>query len=224
MREKTEATSNLLEIPLFPLPNVVLFPGTLLPLRVFEPRYLKMVKKAMKSDRRIGIVLLKHGREVPSSSGKDCFSTGSVGRIAEYHKQEDGTVEILLSGENRFRIVKMVREEPYRVARVKVLRERLPNMKVTERLTEKLLIGFKEILPVEEREDLDLLDHLDFPTLVNSVCASVSIDEYTKQELLEISNLKSRAEAAVEVLEKLREDHHLVSQFQHLRPTDPLHN
>lgn len=178
----------------------------------------------MKSDRRVGIVLLRHGREIPSSGGRDCFPTGSVGRITEYRRMDDGTIEILVTGESRFRIVKVVREEPYRIARVRVLRDRIPNLRLSQRLAQELLLGFKELVPTEETSDLDLMQQLDFPTLVNSVCASVSIDEYSKQELLEIGSLRSRAEAAVEVLGKLREDRDLVSQFEHLRPPDPLHN
>ena len=103
-------------IALFPLPGV--FPGTLLPLHIFEPRYRAMVADALASDRTIGMAMLKPGREA-ASDVHGVHSVGGAGEIVESEKLPDGRYNILLEGRFRYRIL---REEtspaPYRTARV----------------------------------------------------------------------------------------------------------
>mgnify|MGYP003414648485 CR=1 FL=1 len=70
-------------VPLFPLPNVVLFPGAPLPLHVFEPRYRKMVEDALGSHRSIGIVLLKPGYEQDYQGRPPIYPLGCSGAIVE---------------------------------------------------------------------------------------------------------------------------------------------
>ena len=105
-------------IPLFPLPGVVLLPGTLLPLHIFEPRYRAMVTDALAGSRMIGMAMLKAGWEV-AETNPAIHAIGGAGEIVESEELEDGRYNILLQGQFRYRIV---REEaaatPYRTASV----------------------------------------------------------------------------------------------------------
>ena len=105
-------------IPLFPLPGVVLLPGTLLPLHIFEPRYRAMVSDALAGSRTIGMAMLKAGWET-AEDNPAIHAIGGAGEIVESEELEDGRYNILLQGQFRYRIV---REEaaatPYRTASV----------------------------------------------------------------------------------------------------------
>src|SRR5437867_2777472 len=85
-------------IPLFPLPNVVLFPQVLLPLHIFEPRYREMVKDVAESDDElIGMILLR-GHEDLADPGHDVFTIGCAGRMIRKVDLPDGRSNILLQG------------------------------------------------------------------------------------------------------------------------------
>jgi Lon protease-like protein len=108
------------KISIFPLPGVVLLPGTLLPLHVFEPRYRAMVADALEGDRRIGMAMLKPGREV-SDEPPPVLPIGGAGRIVESEELPDGRYNIVIEGEFRYRIVDETPPAPYRVAKVDLL-------------------------------------------------------------------------------------------------------
>ena len=91
-----------IKIPLFPL-NAVLFPGGVLPLRIFEPRYLDMVSDCMKCEGRIGVVLIEEGKEAGAAAKVHEFGTTSF--ISYWHKRNDGMLGITLTGEYRFRVL-----------------------------------------------------------------------------------------------------------------------
>src|SRR5258706_13100466 len=92
-------------LPLFPLPNVVLFPNVFLPLHVFEPRYRAMVADALASDRMIGMVLLRPGWEAAYEERPPVFSIGCSGVITHVERLPDSRFNIVLRGLERFRIL-----------------------------------------------------------------------------------------------------------------------
>lgn len=91
-----------IKIPLFPL-NAVLFPGGALPLRIFEPRYLDMISQCMKSEGKIGVVLIEKGNEAGMAA--KAHDIGTVSYISYFHKRTDGMLGITLTGEQRFRVL-----------------------------------------------------------------------------------------------------------------------
>lgn len=91
-----------IKIPLFPL-NAVLFPGGVLPLKIFEPRYLDMVSNCMKSESGIGVVLIESGNEAGEAA--KAHEYGTLSNISYWHKRTDGMLGITLAGEQRFRIL-----------------------------------------------------------------------------------------------------------------------
>jgi Lon protease-like protein len=100
--------------PIFPLPNVVLFPGTYLPLHIFEPRYRAMTDAALSGDEVIGMVLIRPDED-PMQARAPLFGVGCAGRIVESRRLDDGRFHLLLHGARRFRIARELElSTPYR--------------------------------------------------------------------------------------------------------------
>ena len=95
-------------IPIFPLSNFIMFPGTTVPLNIFEPRYLQMINDTMKTHRIIGMIQ-------PKKTGKlkkpDLFKIGCIGKITSFNETEDGRILIILNGICRFKIISELENE-----------------------------------------------------------------------------------------------------------------
>ena len=109
------------EIPLFPLGDVVLFPGMALPLHVFEERYKQMVGRCLETDEGFGVLLIREGREVGAPSLP--YDVGTVARIASVERLPDSRMNLVTVGTRRFRCVEHVQVEPYRIARIEWLED-----------------------------------------------------------------------------------------------------
>ncbi|MEC9293402.1 MAG: LON peptidase substrate-binding domain-containing protein [Chloroflexota bacterium] len=107
-------------IPIFPL-NTVLFPGALMPLRIFEPRYRQMLERCLAGNRRFGVVLIKSGQEVGDSATP--YELGTVAQIERVDEENQGSIPIIVCGVERFRIVRLDYSLPYLVADVTLLEE-----------------------------------------------------------------------------------------------------
>jgi Lon protease-like protein len=105
------------EIPIFPL-NTVLFPGTWLPLRVFEPRYRQMLADCLDGERAFGVALIMFGEEVAGPATP--HRTGTLARIQEV-AQEGGMFHLLVRGDQRFQVESLIEGGPYPRARVRML-------------------------------------------------------------------------------------------------------
>ena len=90
------------DIPIFPL-NTVVFPGGVLPLRVFERRYLGMVSECLRDGKGFGICAIRSGSEVGRAA--DCYAVGTLVSIQDFDQGEDGLLHIVAAGERRFRIL-----------------------------------------------------------------------------------------------------------------------
>ena len=111
-------------IPVFPLPTTVFYPGTPLPLHIFEPRYREMTADALEGKRTIGMVLLKPNWEEDYFDKPQIFSAGCVGDIQKVIKHPDGKYNFTLMGLRRFRIIKEEEGKPYRQAKIELLEEK----------------------------------------------------------------------------------------------------
>lgn len=110
------------EVRLFPLPDFVLFPDGLAPLRVFEPRYVKMTEDALEDDGRIAVALLRRPSEgLPAANViAPIHPVVTVGKIVRHQRTPQGHFELLLYGLFRARVLGEVPHEPYRKARVAI--------------------------------------------------------------------------------------------------------
>jgi Lon protease-like protein len=121
---KHAAVSNedLLSVPLFPLPSVVLFPGQELPLHVFEPRYRLMTARALAGSRLLVLGQLRPGYERDYEGRPPVFEVAGVGRISSDTRYADGRYDIVVSGLSRVRLVRELPPvEPYRLVRAEAL-------------------------------------------------------------------------------------------------------
>lgn len=110
-------------IPIFPLPSTVFYPGTPLPLHIFEPRYRQMTSDALEGERKIGMVLLKPDWEAAYFDRPEIFPIGCVGSIEKEVCHPDGKYNFTLVGLRRFRIVREQEGKPYRLAEIDLLEE-----------------------------------------------------------------------------------------------------
>ena len=189
------------EIPLFPLPEVVLFPEVQRPLLIYEPRYREMVADALKSNRIIGTVLLKPGFEANYDGRPPIYGVGCAGVIEDYQQMPDGRYAILLRGLTTFRIVSEDQRKAYRRARVEAIPEvvkddeRGPLSTVRDKLARLLDM----LLPLDvDRPDPGIGD----TEFVNITAHAVDMPEAARQELLEQSSVLARARALVDRLAK----------------------
>jgi len=105
-------------IPLFPLPNFVLFPGLSVPLHIFEPRYREMVGDVAQTHGIIGMMMLKGEWERDYYAYPDIYAIGCAGKIAALSKLPDGRFNLMLEGIDEFRVRREMRDHSYRTAEI----------------------------------------------------------------------------------------------------------
>jgi Lon protease-like protein len=105
-----ENAVDTIEISLFPL-NTVLFPGQVLPLHIFEDRYRLMIRQCLAEENPFGVVLIRRGQEVGEAA--EPYAVGTVARIRESTHLPDGTMTIVSVGMERFRIRRLIHDQPY---------------------------------------------------------------------------------------------------------------
>ena len=203
-------------VPLFPLPNLVFFPRTRLPLHVFEPRYRRMVADAVAGDQRFGIVLLRPGWEADYFGAPPIYTCGTLGQIEQAVPLEDGRFNILVRGEVRFRVVGEVPGQPYRTARVIVQPEQDGNAEASyaqrtwlAELSRQYLEHLPDQMAVPEIETVGL------EALTNALIMSLNIDVQQKQQLLEIDDLIARAEKIGDELQNRIESLRFLKPYRH---------
>jgi Lon protease-like protein len=117
-----------IQIPIFPLPDVVLFPHTLLPLHIFEPRYREMIRDCLAGDRRLGLALLQPGWENDYYGRPPVHPIVGAGEIIQHEELDDGRYNILVRGTMRIAITEeLPPDKPYRIARARPLPDRYPD-------------------------------------------------------------------------------------------------
>jgi len=191
-------------LPLFPLPNVVLFPNVFLPLHIFEPRYREMVADSLVSDRIIGMVLLKPGWQSDYEGRPPIYPIGCSGVITHVERLPDGCYNMVLRGLERFRVLQEDDERPYRRASVQTIgddalrAEDLASIRRHRSRLEEL------VAPVVEKAgaaDVKIPAEMPDRDLVNALAQYLDLEPVEKQALLEQPNLRARAASLVELLE-----------------------
>ena len=181
-------------LPIFPLPNVVLFPNVFLPLHIFEPRYRAMVADALGGDRRIGMAMIKPGWELAGPT-PEIYPVGGAGRIVESEELTDGRYNIVLEGEFRYRVLQESSTEPYRVADVEELAS-VPFRDAEEaaRASDEIRSLFREIAAAMEMPPLPD-EEMGPERLASEVALRLRYDPPELQTLLETDSIPSRFKA-----------------------------
>jgi Lon protease-like protein len=199
-------------IPVFPLGGALLFPKAVLPLNIFEPRYLAMVDAALVGHRLIGMIQ-PAGIISPVAPGEadspDLAQVGCAGRITGFQETEDGRYLIALTGIARFRVrEELPHDGPYRIVRADweafaADLDRQPALEDAART--RLLDALKSYLERGAmRADWTAVDEAPVDTLINSLSAGCPFTNPEKQALLEARTLEDRCAALITLLEMER--------------------
>jgi len=188
-------------IPLFPLPNVVLFPQVLLPLHIFEPRYRQMVKDVDADEGIIGMILLR-GPEGMAEPASDVYSVGCAGRMIRKVDLPDGRSNILLQGVREFSPREQYFDRPYRTGVVDWVPVPEKPFRLEPAVKQTLVARIRGFLG-EKHTEMRILDD---PTvsdemLVNLFAFALDLPVAEKQSLLEVLPLDRRAERLIDTLE-----------------------
>jgi Lon protease-like protein len=203
-------------LPLFPLPNVVFFPRTRLPLHVFEPRYRQMVVDAMAGDARIGMVLLEQGWEADYLGAPAVHPVGTFGAIEGLVALDDGRYDLVLNGQARFRIVDEVRTSPYRLARVHRLPDNPGAPELTRAIREWLVeLSHRYLEHVPQPNEVPELETATCEELANALVMSLPVGVEEKQRLLELDAVVERAERVGGLLKERLDTLDFLAPYRH---------
>ena len=210
-------------IAVFPLPNVVFFPRTRLPLHIFEPRYCEMVKQTLKNHQLIGMFVLESGWEQNYYGNPPVYPVGCAGEIVHATELEDGKYDIVLQGLYRARAIEEIQMNPYRKARVEILSEKISGPKqIIQRAQRNLITDFRKLCMESGNIDSSALDQLsDFSELVNNVAMLLPLELDVKLGLLCEENIVRRATMLEDILRKQLTMFSWIKQYSRLRPKEP---
>ncbi|MEN8186533.1 MAG: endopeptidase La, partial [Bacteroidota bacterium] len=189
-------------LPILPLRNTVLFPGVVVPITAGRDQSIKLVKDANKGNKTIGVVAQKNeATENPTLN--DIYKVGTVARILKMLKMPDGNTMVILQGKKRFEIGNIVQEDPYLMASVKEFSDKVP--KKNDKEFKAIIDSIKDVSLKIIKENPNIPSEASFAIkniqsdtfLVNFVSSNLNLDTASKQEILNISNLKKRALATL---------------------------
>ncbi len=215
-----------MELCIFPL-NTVLFPGLLIPIHVFEPRYKKMMARVLAGDRQFGVVLIRQGFEVGGPA--EPFEVGTVARVLETKREGDGRLTVAARGERRFRIEKLgPHPDGYLVGEVELLPEWPEDdagLRALADQVRRLYKAYFQGLARVARSDRFAIELRFIPdepaALAYWVAATLPVSLVEKQRLLELDHTGRRLAAELSLL---RREQALADRLGHLadhRAGDP---
>ena len=184
-----------IKIPVFPLSNFIIFPGTTVPLNIFEPKYIQMIDDCMKTNRMIGMIQPKKTGDLKKP---DLYDIGCVGKITSFNETEDGRYLIILNGITRFKITKeILSEKLYRICEadygsfsMDLSQEKQP-IKFSN-----LEIIFKDLKNFFEKKGYSInwseIKNKDLDYTINTLAMASPFSIEEKQTLLESVNINDR--------------------------------
>lgn len=195
-------------VRLFPLPNLVLFPGVVQALHLFEPRYRALMVDALAADQLITMAFIKPDWKSEFSDRPAIAETVCIGKILSHTKLDDGRYNLFLVGAKRARIItELSPETPYRMAEVEVV-EDFDNGTLDINSLRKRIIGeFRTLAALrsdwnQEAMDQFVDDDLPFGHLVDMICYSIGALPDQQQAVLETSELGNRGELVLKYIKQ----------------------
>jgi ATP-dependent Lon protease len=212
------------EIPILSVRNTVLFPGVVIPITVGRQRSIRLVKKAQKGNKLIGVCAQINANN-DDPSWEDIYQVGTIAKIIKMIVLPDGNTTIIIQGKKRFRIKEQVTDDPYFIAKVDYLEENFPkSSKKIQALEESLKDSATRILhlnpeiPREAQVALDNIDNTAF--LTHFLSSNINAPVESKQRLLEINDGVERATLLLEFMMKDIQMLELKSEIQKKVHTD----
>ncbi len=178
------------QLPILPIRNIVLFPGMVIPITVSRQKSVRLVKKAYKGDRTIGVLVqAKNSKEEPSE--EDLYKIGTVGHIVKMFVLPGGNTTIIVQGRKRFEVQEYVKKEPNLIAKVQYIEDNFPkklnkeNKALISTLKESAMkiLNLNPEIPREAQIALDNIESSAF--LIHFLSSNINSELKDKQELLE---------------------------------------
>lgn len=218
----SEETPEILSI--LPLRNTVLFPGVVIPITVGRDKSIKLIKEAYKGDRVIGVVA-QRDVSIEDPTFEQLHGVGTVAHIIKMLQMPDGNTTVIIQGKQRFQLVEEVQSEPYIKAVVAKFNE---TKHKNDKEFKTLIASIKEMssqiiqlspnIPSEAAIALKNIESVNF--LVNFISSNMNADMADKQKMLEMGNLRKRAEKVMELLMQELQILELKNQIQSKVRTD----
>jgi len=199
--------------PIFPLPNVVLFPHMALPLHIFEQRYRRMVADALAGNKLVALALLKPGWEPDYEGRPPIHDMVCLGRITSQERLASGRYNIVLTGIHRAVVVAEEQNElPYRLGRLELYRDFYPDGPRADRAARQreLLLEFGKVFPrPAARSLLHQVLEADLPlgVLCDLLAAAVRLPHEEKQLVLDELDVDARSEFLLGQLRQMAQRH-----------------
>jgi len=200
-------------VPVFPLPNLVLFPHALAPLHVFELRYRTMVRDALSGERVIAMALLKRGWESDYEGSPEFHEIGCLARFQEVEWLPNDCYQLLVVGTSRVHLGRVVKEFPYRAARVTLLAQEpyteddplvlSERAAVMDRIR-RMLSGPTGAMSAEAAAACAALEQATYECVVNALCTRLEAEPQEKLELLALDSVLERGRRALELTRRRR--------------------
>ncbi|HLF45406.1 MAG TPA: endopeptidase La [Chitinophagaceae bacterium] len=194
------------ELPVLPLRNTVLFPGVVLPITVGRDKSIKAVNDAYKADKLIGVVAQKDST-IEDPEIFDIENIGTVAKIVKLIKMPDGGTTVIIQGRNRFKINSIISENPFFKAKIEIITEEdspkdedfaayVSNIK-------DIASDIIQLSPNIPAEAAIILKNIENPAfLIHFISSNLSAELKEKQQLLEINNIRERADVLMKLLQK----------------------
>jgi Lon protease-like protein len=184
-----------MELPLFPL-NSVLFPGATLPLHIFEERYKLMIGRCLEERSPFGVLLIRSGDAV--GGGAEPFEVGTTARIARVQRLDEGRMNLVCLGQQRFKLTRKLSEDPYLVGEVETLESRDAEGAAVQALAEAVGALFGEYYRLYLAASNQWSRRIRTPRtpceLADFVASRLGVDLPEKQRLLEELSVRRRLE------------------------------
>ena len=195
------------DLPVLPIRNTVLFPGVVLPITVGRTKSIRLVKKAYRGDRIIGVIAQKNVKtEEPQF--KDLYEVGTIAKILKMIVLPDGNTTIIIQGQNRFKISEQVQEEPHHIVKYDTISDKSNALSKKEQKaiiqslkdTAAKTMGLSPEIPKEARIAVDNINSFNF--LTHFLSSNINAEVGNKQALLEMDDPKARAEKLLQFMLK----------------------
>ena len=194
------------ELPLLPLRNTVLFPGVVIPITVGRDKSIKAIAESYKTDKLVGVLAQKDS-SVEDPGIADLVSIGTVAKIIKLIKMPDGGTTAILQGKRRFKLLKVTAEEPYFIGEVEAIEEEIikddASFEASVSSIKDLAGQIIQLSPNLPTEASIILKNIEQPSfLIHFVGSNLNCELAEKQQLLEMSDLRGRAEKLLGLLQK----------------------
>ena len=194
-------------LPVLPIKNTVLFPGVVLPITVGRTKSIRLVKRAYRGDRILGVLAQKNN-QIEDPKFKDMFEVGTIARILKMIVLPDGNTTIIIQGQSRFKVEAQVQEEPHHQVNFSLIHDDPVKIDAKEQKaivqslkdTAAKIMNLSPEIPREAQVAIDNIENFQF--LTHFLSSNVNAEVADKQRLLETNDPQERAELLLQFMLK----------------------